>query len=86
MVEAIKQDNTQFISELLDRGLTIHSYFPLEAMKCKSKKALKCFMQKGWDINERISDLDPPVLKSVIRRMRILLSFLEKKHNNNSLP
>ncbi|KAF9241454.1 hypothetical protein DTO013E5_8753 [Penicillium roqueforti] len=52
-------------------------------MKCKSKKALKCFMQKGWDINERISDLDPPVLNYAIYEEEMTNWLLDHGANPN---
>ena len=60
--EAIKRNNTQFVRELLDRGLPMDPLYVLEAVKIKGKDTLKAFLQNGWDINQPISELRPPVL------------------------
>ncbi|RHZ55673.1 hypothetical protein CDV55_101647 [Aspergillus turcosus] len=62
MIEAIKRDDAQFIKELLDRGLPMDPLYALEAVKVKGKDALKVFLQNGWDINQPMSELKPPVL------------------------
>ncbi|RHZ43194.1 ankyrin repeat domain-containing protein [Aspergillus thermomutatus] len=62
MIEAIKRDDAQFIKELLDRGLPMDPLYALEAIKVKGKDALKVFLQNGWDINQPVSELKPPVL------------------------
>ncbi|KAJ5365410.1 hypothetical protein N7517_008296 [Penicillium concentricum] len=70
MMEAIKQDNTQFILGLLRHGFEIHSYFTSEATIQKAKGALECFIQRGWDINEPASDVKPPVLGYAIHTIQ----------------
>lgn len=62
MIEAIKRDNTQFIKELFDRGLPMEPLYALEAVKVKRTDTLKVFLQNGWDINQPMSELNPPVL------------------------
>lgn len=67
MLEAIRRHNIQFIQELLDRGLPMDSLYALEAIKGKGKKkkkeeALEAFLQNGWNINQPVSELKPPVL------------------------
>lgn len=62
MIEAIKRDNTQFIKELFDRGLPMDPPYALEAVKVKRTDTLKVFLQNGWDINQPMSELNPPVL------------------------
>ncbi|KAJ6155150.1 hypothetical protein N7470_005716 [Penicillium chermesinum] len=66
MIEAIRLDDVQFIKELLDRGLPMDPLYALEAVKVKGKKALEVFLQNGWNINEPISELKPPVLGNAI--------------------
>lgn len=63
MIEAITQGNVQFIKELLDRGLPMDRSYALEAVKIKRKDALEVFIQNGWNINEPMSELKPPVLR-----------------------
>lgn len=62
MIEAIKRDNVQFIKEFLDRGLPMDPLYALEAVKVKGKDALEVFLRNGWNINQPMSELKPPVL------------------------
>lgn len=38
------------------------SLYTLEAIRAKRKDALEVFLQNGWNINQLISELNPPVL------------------------
>jgi hypothetical protein len=62
MIEAIKRDDVQFIKELLDRGLPMDPLYALEAVNAKAKDALEVFLKNGWNINQPMSELKPPVL------------------------
>ncbi|RAH66088.1 ankyrin repeat domain-containing protein [Aspergillus aculeatinus CBS 121060] len=62
LIEAIKLGGVQFITELFDCGLPMNPLYALEAVKVKGKDALEIFLQSGWDINQPISELEPPVL------------------------
>lgn len=62
MVQATKQNNAQFIKELLHRGMPVDPLYVLEAIKMKAKDALEAFLDHGWDINRPISELKPPML------------------------
>jgi hypothetical protein len=62
MQEAIKRNNTQFVRELLDRGLLMDPLYALEAVKVQGKDTLEAFLQNGWDINQPVSELRPPIL------------------------
>ncbi|GKZ33980.1 hypothetical protein AbraIFM66950_004111 [Aspergillus brasiliensis] len=63
MIEAIKLDALPFMKELLDRGLPMDPLYALEAVKMRGKNALEVFLQQeGWNINQPISELKPPVL------------------------
>lgn len=62
MIEAINRSDVQFIKELLDRGLPMDSLYALEAVSIKREDALKVFLENGWNINQPISELKPPVL------------------------
>lgn len=63
MQEAIKRNNTQFVRELLNRGLPTDPLYALEAVKVKGKDTLEAFLQNGWDINQPVSELRPPILE-----------------------
>jgi len=62
MTEAIKRNNVQFIQELLHRGVAMNTHYALEAIKAKAKDTLEVILDNGWDINQPISELRPPVL------------------------
>ncbi|RHZ70278.1 hypothetical protein CDV55_100258 [Aspergillus turcosus] len=62
MMEAIKQDNSGFVSTLLSHGFPIQPCYTLEATLHKAKGALACYIKEGWDINEPVGDIKPPVL------------------------
>lgn len=63
MIDAIRQDNTRFTTELLCRGLPLVPDYVLEAAKFKAKRVLELFFEKGWNINSPISQAQPPVLR-----------------------
>ncbi|KAJ5726497.1 uncharacterized protein N7483_007854 [Penicillium malachiteum] len=62
MIEAIKRDQVQFIKELLDLGLPMDPLYALTAIHAKGKGALKVLLENGWNINQPMSELKPPVL------------------------
>lgn len=62
MMEAIRRDNVRFVSTLLSYGFPIHTCFALEVTFLKAKGALECYINAGWDINEPVDILKPPVL------------------------
>ncbi|EED11695.1 hspc200, putative [Talaromyces stipitatus ATCC 10500] len=62
MIEAINRADVQFIKELLDHGLPMDSLYALEAVGAKRKDALEVFLKNGWDVNQPISELKPPIL------------------------
>lgn len=63
MIDAIRNNDTQFTVELLSHGLPLFPDYALEATKWKAKNVLELFFDKGWDINEPISEAQPPVLR-----------------------
>ncbi|KGO74683.1 hypothetical protein PITC_082920 [Penicillium italicum] len=62
MIEAIKRNSTLFIKELLRRGMPVDPLYAFEAIKVKAKDALEALLDNGWDINQPISELKPPLL------------------------
>lgn len=62
MIEAIKRDHAPFIEELLHRGLQMDPLYVLEAVNARATGALETFLRKGWNINQPVSELKPPVL------------------------
>ncbi|PLB53809.1 putative hspc200 [Aspergillus steynii IBT 23096] len=51
---------------LLDRGLPMDPIYASQAVRDKAKDALTVFIQRGWDINQPMSELKPPVLGNAI--------------------
>lgn len=62
MIEAIKVKDVRLIQELFYGGLPIDPLYVLEAVKVKGKDVLESFLQNGWNINQPISELGPPLL------------------------
>jgi hypothetical protein len=62
IVEAIKRDDAELITELLCYGLPISYLYLEEAVKLKAKNILEAFFTNGWDINQPMGDLSPPLL------------------------
>lgn len=62
MMEAIQQDRVEFVSNLLFHGFPINPSYTFKATVCKAKGVLECFLKAGWDINEPVGVLNPPVL------------------------
>lgn len=67
MMEAIKYDRVGFVSKLLSHGFPIQPCYTLEATVRKAKSVLGCFIEAGWDINEPVGDVKPPVLGYVAK-------------------
>lgn len=62
MMEAIKRDSAGFVSTLLSHGFPIQPCYALEATLHKAKGTLACYIEEGWDINEPVGQIRPPVL------------------------
>jgi hypothetical protein len=63
MMDAIRNNDTQFTLELLSHGLPLLPDYALEATKWKAKNFFELFFEKGWDINKPISQAQPPLLR-----------------------
>ncbi|KAJ5702733.1 hypothetical protein N7488_010281 [Penicillium malachiteum] len=77
MIEAVKRDDAQFMKEPFNRGLPMDSLYAIEAVEAKPKNALEVFLQYGWDINQPMSELRPPVLGSKIENEEITAFLLD---------
>ena len=62
MMEAIGHDKVGFVSTLLSHGFPIQTCYALEATLYKAKGVLSCYIKEGWDINEPVGQIKPPVL------------------------
>lgn len=62
MMEAIQRDQSEFVAALLSHGFTITPSYTRRATICKAKGVLGYFLEAGWDINEPVDTLQPPVL------------------------
>lgn len=64
MIDAVRRDRALFILELAHRGFPMNfARYALDAVKSKAKRTLEIFLQRGWDINEPMSQIHPPVLR-----------------------
>lgn len=70
MMEAIQLDRVEFVSLLLSHGFQITPSYARKATVCKARRVLECFLRAGWDINEPVDVLIPPVLWYVISAPR----------------
>jgi hypothetical protein len=66
IMEAIQLDRVEFVSILLSHGLPIKPSYTRNATVCKAKGVLERFLEAGWDINEPVDVLTPPVLWYVV--------------------
>lgn len=62
IMEAIQREQSEFVSALLIHGFTITPSYTRRATICKAKGVLERFLEAGWDINEPVDTLQPPVL------------------------
>lgn len=63
MVQAIKLGRTCFVKELLRHGLPILPVYVYEAVKTNAKDVLESFLENGWDINQQMGPMHPPILR-----------------------
>ncbi|OQE21424.1 hypothetical protein PENFLA_c014G04568 [Penicillium flavigenum] len=83
MMEASKQDKAGFVSTLLFHGFRIHPGYAQEASLHKAKAALACFINEGWDINEPVSETQPPVLGYAVGDEQMTSWLLDHGANPN---
>ncbi|KGO77177.1 hypothetical protein PITC_024190 [Penicillium italicum] len=84
MMEAIQRDRLKFVSKLLFHGLPIKPSYTRKATVCKAKGVLECFLRAGWDINEPVDALTPPVLCYAVTDAEMTSWFLEHGANPNA--
>lgn len=65
MWEAIQHDRVEIVSNLLFHGFPIKPFYAQKATRCKAKAVLERFLEAGWNINEPVDVLKPPVLSYV---------------------
>lgn len=63
MVQVIKTGRTCFVKELLRHGLPILPVYVYEATKAHAKGILGNFLENGWDINQPMGPMHPPILR-----------------------
>ncbi|KAJ0414379.1 ankyrin repeat protein [Aspergillus carlsbadensis] len=77
MFEAVKQDKAEFVSTLLSHGFSTIPCFPLEATLYRAKGALASYIEHGWDINEPLDEIRPPVLSYAVEDEELTLWLLD---------
>ncbi|KAJ6111131.1 hypothetical protein N7486_003366 [Penicillium sp. IBT 16267x] len=83
MMEAIKQDSVGFVLKLLSHGFPIQPCYTLEATLHKAKGVLGSFIEAGWDINEPVGDIKPPVLSYAVMDKEMTTWLLDHGANPN---
>ncbi|KAJ5191278.1 uncharacterized protein N7498_010263, partial [Penicillium cinerascens] len=83
MIEAIKRNSVLFVKELLHRGMPVDPLYALEAIKVKAKDILETFLGNGWDINQPMSELKPPVLGYTVTDEEMTAWLLDHKADPN---
>ncbi|KAJ6084466.1 Ankyrin repeat protein [Penicillium sp. IBT 16267x] len=83
MIEATKRNSTPFIKELLRRGMPVDPLYAFEAIKVKAKDALEAFLNNGWDINQPMSELKPPLLGYAIADEEMTAWLLDHEADPN---
>lgn len=63
MVQAIKLGGLSFVRELLRRGLPLTPEYVYEAVKASGRNILAYFFENGWDINQPMDLMHPPILR-----------------------
>lgn len=66
MVDAIKLGRTCFVKELIRLGLPLSPGYVYEAVGACAKDILETIFESGWDINQPMGTMYPPILRSVI--------------------
>ncbi|KAJ5259939.1 hypothetical protein N7497_011246 [Penicillium chrysogenum] len=84
MIEAIQRDRVALVSILLFYGLTITPSYTQMATAYKAKGVLECFLEAGWDINEPVDALKPPVLSYAVTDIEMTSWLLEHGANPNA--
>ncbi|KAJ5737905.1 uncharacterized protein N7483_003030 [Penicillium malachiteum] len=84
MMEAIQQDREEFVSTLLFHGFPIQPPYTRKATLYKAKRVLGCFLKAGWDINEPVGVLEPPVLSYAVRDADMTSWLLDHEANPNA--
>ncbi|PLN85844.1 hypothetical protein BDW42DRAFT_160136 [Aspergillus taichungensis] len=84
MMEVIQLDRVEFLSLLLSHGFLIKPSFARKATVCRAKRILECFLGAGWDMNEPVDVLIPPVLCYAVTDADMTSWFLEHGANPNT--
>ncbi|KAJ9198850.1 hypothetical protein DTO164E3_4940 [Paecilomyces variotii] len=84
MMDAMDYGYGGIVSELLRRGMKMHFTFALRAISRKSKDILSIFLEHGWNINEPISETEPPILAYAIKDPEMTIWLLDHGADPNS--
>ncbi|KAF7712530.1 Uncharacterized protein PECH_003069 [Penicillium ucsense] len=84
MMEAIELDRVDFVSTLFFHGCLVKPFFAQKATLRKSTRVLECLLAAGWDINEPVDILIPPVLCFAVKDAEMTSWFLDHGANPNT--
>lgn len=62
MSHAISSNKVFLVKELLRRKMPLTSWYVHKALEAKAKDILEIFFDNGWDINQPMSTMNPPIL------------------------
>ncbi|KAK5805912.1 hypothetical protein VI817_000170 [Penicillium citrinum] len=62
IIAGIRSDNLRLITKVLAKGVTISAAYVLEATTAKRKEILLELFGHGWDVNQPIGPMTPPIL------------------------
>ncbi|KAJ5163761.1 uncharacterized protein N7500_005591 [Penicillium coprophilum] len=79
MIQAIKLGRTCFVKELLRQKMLLSPLYIHEAIKTKenTKEILGSFLENGWDINQPMSRMDPPILSNALNDLEMTTWLLD---------
>ncbi|KAJ5513954.1 hypothetical protein N7463_003506 [Penicillium fimorum] len=79
MIEAIKLGRACFVEELLRHEVPLSPLYIYEVINTKTntKEVLETFLENGWDINQPMSGMDPPVLSNALDDLEMAIWLLD---------
>ncbi|RLM00455.1 hypothetical protein CFD26_106099 [Aspergillus turcosus] len=84
LLTAIAYDRPEIVSYLLDVGIPLSLVHIQQATETKSAAISDVFLRHGWNINEPLSETQPPALAFVVQDWDITNWFLDHGANPNA--
>ncbi|KAL8927865.1 MAG: hypothetical protein Q9172_001165 [Xanthocarpia lactea] len=84
LCEAIKKDDSTIVEYLLDNSTAMNEGHYIMATEYKAVSVLQLCVQRGWDINMKLSRCTPPALSLAITDLHLTKWFLANGANPNA--